>query len=180
MRIRLAAAALALAVVSTSATAQSKSADANPWAFGLSAGLRIPSGDASNNVNMGYGGAGHAWYMVNSDFSLRGDVSYDYFGTKVGSGSISFLGGMVNGVYNIQMDGAFKPYVLAGLGMFNGSVSGCGALCPPSETKVGFGGGVGANFAAGGQSLFVELRYMSVQTSGSSTGWIPITLGIRF
>lgn len=137
-------------------------------------------GDFGNAANTGFGGAGHVWYGFGEGWSLRGDVSYDTWGAKVGGVSVGALGFGVNGVYDIQMEGGFKPYVLAGIGMYSSSYSGCGGPCPAGESKVGFGGGVGANFAAGGQTWFVEARYVTVQTSGTSTNFIPLSVGIKF
>ncbi len=181
MRIRLAAAALTLAAVSTvSTSASAQAAAANPLSFGVSAGVRLPMGDFGTGANMGFGGAGHLFYKLDQGWSLRGDVSYDTWGAKVGGASVSAIGGMVHGVYDFAMDGGFKPYVLAGLGMFASSLSGCGGPCPSGETKVGFGGGVGGHFDVGGQNVFAEIRYVTVQTSGTSTNFIPISIGIKF
>ena len=177
MRIRLAAAALALAAVSSTASAQGAAAS-NPLSFGVSAGVALPMGDFGNVANLGFGGAGHVFYGLSEGWGLRGDVSYSTFGFKSPlTGSASLLGGQVNVTYDIPMEGGFKPYVLAGISFYNAS-AGCTGCT--SESKVGFGGGVGANFAAGGQTLFVEARYQTVQTSGSSSNWIPISIGIKF
>ena len=178
MRIRLAAVALALAAIPCAASAQG--AAANPWSFGVSVGARLPTGDFGTATNTGFGVAGHAYLKLDQGWSLRGDLSYDTWGIKGTSASASSIGGLVNGVYDFATDGGFKPYVLAGLGLFANSLSGCGGPCPSGETKVGFGGGVGGHFDVGGQSWFTEIRYVTIQTSGGSTNFIPISVGIKF
>ncbi len=177
MRIRLAAAVLAVAALSSVSSAQMS---VTPWSFGVSVGARLPMGDFGTVANTGFGGAGHVFFKLEQGWSLRGDVSYDTWGAKVGSGSVAGIGGVVNGVYDFAMDGPLKPYVIAGVGMIASSASGCGGPCPAGETKVGFGGGVGGHFDVAGQSVFAEIRYMTVQTTGTSTNWVPITVGIKF
>lgn len=179
-RTRLAVAALLLASVSTAVSAQS--VPLNPFSFGVSAGIALPMGDFGTLANMGFGGSGHVWFKLVPEFSLRGDVSYSTFGGKgAASGiSVSGFGFGVNGVFDIPTVGPVTPYLTAGLGMYSYSGSGCPGGCAAGETKFGFNGGGGINLSAGGQSLFVEARYVSIQTTGSSTNYIPITVGIRF
>ncbi len=183
-RNRLAAAAVLLASISAIASAQVKSSAnmSNPVSFGVSAGIALPMGDFGTNTNMGFGGSGHVWYKLAPEFSLRGDVSYTTFGGKgaFSAISVSGFGFGVNGVFDIATDGGVKPYVTAGLGMYSNSASGCPGGCPAGETKFGFNGGGGINFEVGGQMIFVEARYVSVQSTGTSTNFIPITVGIRF
>jgi hypothetical protein len=49
-----------------------------------------------------------------------------------------------------------------------------------SETKLAFGAGGGILFSIGTMHAFLEGRYMSVQTSGSSLTFLPVTLGLMF
>ena len=177
MRTRLAVAALALAAVSSIGSAQA-AADANPWSFGVAVGGAIPMGDFGNAVSIGFGGGVGASYRLAPEWSLRGELTYNTWSFKSGlgaSGSVSSIGGMVSAVFDIPMEGGFKPYALGGLGMYNGSCNGC-----VSETKVGFGGGVGGGWMMGGQRWFAEVRYITIQTTGGSTNYVPIMVGIVF
>jgi opacity protein-like surface antigen len=62
-----------------------------------------------------------------------------------------------------------------------GTVSGGGVSASASETKVTFGGGAGVKFRAGSRaSVFIEGRYLTINTSGSNANFIPITLGVSF
>jgi opacity protein-like surface antigen len=44
----------------------------------------------------------------------------------------------------------------------------------------GWNAGLGTDFHIGGQDMFVEGRYMSIQRNGSSSYYVPVTLGVRF
>ena len=69
-----------------------------------------------------------------------------------------------------------RPYVLGGLGIYNADLGGSAG----SETKLAFGFGGGILFGVGTMHAFLEGRYMSVQTSGSSLNFLPISLGLMF
>ena len=49
-----------------------------------------------------------------------------------------------------------------------------------SETKFTWDFGGGASFGAGPASFFAEIRYVSIQESGGSTKFVPITVGVTF
>ena len=49
-----------------------------------------------------------------------------------------------------------------------------------SETKIGYAFGGGVTFNIGGFNAFAEARYTSVQTSVSSTTFVPLTVGLMF
>ena len=69
-----------------------------------------------------------------------------------------------------------RPYILGGLGVYNADFGGAGN----SSTKFAFGFGGGILFGIGTMHAFLEGRYISVQTSGSSLNFVPISLGIMF
>jgi len=72
----------------------------------------------------------------------------------------------------------FKPYVLAGAGVYHVKVS--TSLGDASETKLAYGGGAGGSFGAGPARFFVEGRYLRVQESGGAMTFFPITAGVTF
>jgi hypothetical protein len=49
-----------------------------------------------------------------------------------------------------------------------------------STTKFAFGAGGGILFSIGTMHAFLETRYMSVQTSGNSLSFLPVSLGLMF
>jgi opacity protein-like surface antigen len=77
-------------------------------------------------------------------------------------------------------DAKIRPYLLGGIGFFNVK-SEQGSTEFPSDTKFAFNLGAGLRFGGSGRmSFFVEGRYLSIQTEGSSTGMIPIAVGVRW
>ena len=50
----------------------------------------------------------------------------------------------------------------------------------PSETKFTWDFGGGVSFGAGPANFFAEIRYVSIQESGGSTKFVPITVGVAF
>src|SRR5207302_10495247 len=75
-----------------------------------------------------------------------------------------------------------KPYLLAGGGVYNLKIKATSgsATIDTSETKFTWDFGGGATFGAGPASFFAEIRYVSIQESGGSTKFVPITVGVTF
>lgn len=105
----------------------------------------------------------------------RVDAMYGQTSHDVGSGSTTLTGATGNVVYHMgDRAASLRPYILGGLGFSNADLGGA------SETKLTFGAGGGVLFSIGTMHAFVEGRYMSVQTSGSSITFLPITFGLLF
>ena len=114
---------------------------------------------------------------------FRGDVSYSGFGYKNIDASYRSLGFVGNAMLDLSSSGGVKPYVLGGLGAFNGKRStqvGSAAVVSTGSTDVGLQVGGGLNFQLSGFSTFLEAKYVNVFTENNSTGYIPITFGVRF
>jgi hypothetical protein len=147
--------------------------------FGLAGGLTMPTGDFNTAAKLGWHGIGQVGYGLPSGLGFRGDFFYGQNNLDGVSGKTKLAGGLGNLTYDIKSPGGVKPYFIVGAGVFNVKVEVGSASA--SETKFAFGGGAGLKFKAGSDAnFFVEGRYISVQTSGSSTGFIPITAGISF
>jgi hypothetical protein len=158
-------------------------AQAQSITYGVGGGLTLPTGDFNTAAKLGWHGLGHIGYGLPSGLGFRGDFYYGQNSFDGVSGKAKLAGGLGNVVYNFTTAGGAKPYVIGGLGVFNvkGTASAGGLSVSDSETKFAFGGGAGIKFKAGSDAnFFVEGRYVSVQTSGGSTGFIPITAGISF
>ena len=176
---RLAAAVLALVLALALGT---RDAHAQSITFGVGGGLTLPTGDFNTAAKLGWHGLGHIGYGLPTGLGFRADFLYGENKFDGVSGKAKLAGGLGNVTYDFKSPG-IKPYVIGGVGVFNvkGSASAGGISASASETKVAFGGGVGIKLKAGSDShVFVEGRYISVQTSGGSTGFIPITVGISF
>ena len=158
--------------------------------FGLGGGLIAPLSDYSDNDKMGW----HA--TLNANFAiplspvgirvdgLYGQTSHKDIGTTAVTGNTKLIGGIANVVYKIPVPAPIvKPYLLAGGGVYNVKIkaqSGPSASIDTSETKFTWDFGGGATFGAGPASFFAEIRYVSIQESGGSTKFVPITVGVTF
>jgi hypothetical protein len=174
-----------VAVAALMMTPAMVSAQSSAVGFGLSGGLSVPTGDFGDAVDAGYSIAGHVFLKPSSMKSLRfrGDVSFDRYSYKGnGDGNFRSLGFVGNALLDLASSGGVKPYVLGGLGAFNGKAStSVGSVnVSTSSTDVGIQLGGGLNFQLSGFSTFLEAKYVNVFTENNSTGYIPITFGVRF
>jgi opacity protein-like surface antigen len=161
------------------------SAQSSAVGFGVSGGLSVPTGDLGDAVDAAYSIAGHVFLKSSSMKSLRfrGDVSYNGFDYKNIDASYRSLGFVGNALIDLSTNGGVKPYLLGGLGAFNGKRStqiGSAAVVSTSSTDVGIQVGGGLNFQLSGFSTFLELKYVNVFTDNNSAGYVPITFGVRF
>ncbi len=145
--------------------------------FGLGVGATLPMGDYGDVDKMGLNVLGVIQFALaeTTPVHLRIDGIYSSTAHDGVSGSTSILGGNVSALYHFAAPQATaRPYILGGLGFYN--VEAFGA----SETRIGFGLGGGVLFGLGGFNAFAEARYLSVQTSGTSITFIPLTVGLMF
>ena len=163
------AAGAGLVLCTTAASAQS-------FTFGAAGGLTIPTGDFKTGAKTGWHAIGHIGYAMPSGLGFRGEAFYGQNALKgATSEKFKLSGGLGSISYEFQTSGSVKPYVIGSAGVFNGKALGF------SETKFTFGGGGGVKLKAGSDGqVFLESRYLSIQTSGGSTNFIPITLGFSF
>jgi opacity protein-like surface antigen len=167
---KMVAVALGLAVVAAPAQAQVS------WNVG--AGLALPSGDIANGLKTGYGAAiGANFHPASMPIGFRIEAAYDRFTFKAStSDNFHFFSGTANVVYNIKTAGMLAPYLIGGLGMYNAGSSVSGST---SETKFGFNVGAGLDYKLpSGIGIFLEGRYHSVQTSGATSNFIPVRVGL--
>ena len=157
--------------------------------FGLGGGLIAPLSDYKDIDKTGW----HA--TLNANFAipmspvgirvdgLYGQTSHKDFGTTPITGNTKLIGGIANLVYKIPVPAPIvKPYLLAGGGVYHLKIeaTGPGGTVNTSETKFTWDFGGGATFGAGPASFFAEIRYVSIQESGGSTKFVPITVGVMF
>ena len=144
--------------------------------FGFGVGPTLPIGNYGDFDKMGYHILGALQLPIaGSPVHLRVDVLYGQTSHDVGSGSTTLFGGTVDALYHLgDRSASARPYILGGLGLYNVDAGGA------TESKIAYGFGGGLLFGLSGLNAFVEARYMSVQTSGSSLSFIPITVGLMF
>jgi outer membrane protein with beta-barrel domain len=145
--------------------------------FGVGGGLTLPMGTFGDIDKSGWNLVGLIQLPIShSPIHLRFDAMYGQTSHKSpASGNTTLTGATADLLYHLGDHMAkVRPYVLGGLGFYN--VDGGGG----SESKLAFGFGGGILFGVGTMHAFLEGRYMSVQTSGSSLNFLPISLGVMF
>jgi len=149
---------------------------------GVSAGLSMPTGDLGKAFKSGYSVNGLIGVaMPMSPIGFRGEVGYNSWDGKsdVADGVTgSSLSGTANVVLQVPGMIVAKPYLIAGIGEHR--VKFDDGTDDASETKMGWNVGGGLNFGLGTLSTMVEARYITVNTSGASIHYVPVTFGIMF
>ncbi len=168
----LVAATLLVAAAATVAEAQMQSASR----FGISAGISSPMGDFGDFADLGFIVGGQFSTGLGEKLTLRINVDFSSYGaSSPGSGDVTLIGGIANIVLPITTQSELKPYVLGGVGMVNAKADGS-----DSRTELAFNGGIGFNFNMANRVWFTEVKFVSVQTDGSSTTYLPVVLGLKF
>ena len=176
-RSLFAIALVGMALVSAEARAQVLSA--KPVQIGVAAGAALPTSDLSNGANTGFNVTGTVG--LNSKMiplGIRIDGAYNRFGLKSPlTGNVAYTSVSGNLVYKIPA-ATVSPYAIGGAGWCH------------TSADTGFGSGTDNNFCwnvGGGISMplsgfdtFIEARYTQIQTSGTSTKFVPITFGVLF
>jgi opacity protein-like surface antigen len=151
----------------------------NAQRISVGGGLLMPMGSYKDADKLGFIGQAAVGFPA-GPVGIRVEGDYGQTSHKNGvGGNTKVIGGMASVVYHFAGVSSAKPYVLGGLGMYNVKVDVTG-LGSASETKLAFGGGAGLELGMASMSLYLEARYMNVTTTGGSTAFIPITVGIRF
>jgi hypothetical protein len=144
--------------------------------FGLGLGATLPMGDYGKADKMGINILGvFETPLARSPLYLRADGIYSSTAHDGTTGTTGILGGTVSALYHFSAPAAeARPYLLGGLGIYNVDFG------PSSETKIGYALGGGVTFNIGGLNAFAEARFTSVQTSVSSTTFVPVSVGLMF
>jgi hypothetical protein len=177
-RIRLGILALALGLFATPALGAQQTQPTEGIRFGVGGGLTLPIGNYGDVDKAGWHVMGLIQFPISqSPIHARFDAMYGQTSHKsgFGSGNTTLTGATGDILYHLgNRASTVRPYVLGGLGVYNFDGGG------GSETKLAFGAGGGILFSIGTMHAFLEGRYMSVQTSGSSLTFLPVSLGLMF
>ena len=154
--------------------------------FSVGGGLTLPMGDFGDNLSTGFHGmAAVGFTPANFPVGIQIDGMYNRLGLDDDDvdGNFRIIQGTANAVYRFQSseDTKIRPYIIGGVGLYNGKLSGDDIpdAFQESETDFGINGGAGFDFVAGSVALFVEGRFHNVFTEGESSNFIPITVGVR-
>ena len=110
------------------------------------------------------------------------------FGLDGIDGHSRMIGGTANAVFAFPGVSAARPYLIGGLGLYNGKTTITGLGSSDSQTKFGINAGAGFDFGLGKAKLFAEGRFHAIMkgTVDPTTGaekaayMIPLTVGLRF
>jgi hypothetical protein len=156
--------------------------------LGLGAGAVVPTGTMADGNNTGW----NAMIVARvkpalSPVGFQVDGFYNRFGLEGVDGHSRMIGGTADAV--LALPGALvKPYMLGGIGLYNGKSTIDGVGSSQSETKFGANAGAGLDFGLGGASLFAEARFHAifkgvtdVSTGDEKTAYmVPVTVGLRW
>jgi opacity protein-like surface antigen len=185
MKSTIRGAVLGLAVVLVA-----QAAHAQAMSFGLGGGIVVPTGTLSDGNSTGYSGS--ALVRVQPPASPVGfqvDAFYTRFGLQGGvDGHSRMIGGTANAVFAFPGASMARPYLIGGLGLYNGKTTITGLGSTDSQTKFGINAGAGFDFGLGKAKLFAEGRFHAIMkgvtdgtTGDEKTAYmIPLTVGVRF
>jgi opacity protein-like surface antigen len=177
------------AVVGVAVMLSAQAAHAQAMSFGVGGGVVVPTGTLSDGVSTGW--SGNALLRVqppSSPVGLQIDAFYTRFGLDGIDGHSRMIGGTANAVYAFPGVSAAKPYLIGGLGLYNGKTTVTGLGSTDSQTKFGINAGAGFDFGLGKAKLFAEGRFHAIMKGvvDPATGdekaayMIPLTVGLRF
>jgi len=185
MKSMIRGAALGLAVILSAQVAQ-----AQGMSFGVGGGVVVPTGTLSDGNGTGWSGT--ALLRVQppaSPIGFQVDAFYTRFSLAGGiDGHSRLIGGTADAVYAFPGVIMARPYLIGGLGLYNGKTTITGLGSSNAATKFGLNAGAGFNFGVGKAQLFAEGRFhaMLKSVADPSTGaektayMIPLTVGLRF
>ena len=177
------------AVVGFAVMLSAQAAHAQGMSFGVGGGVVVPNGTFSDGLSTGWSGS--ALVRVQppaSPVGLQIDAFYTRFGLDGGGGNSRMIGGTANAVFAFPGVSAARPYLIGGLGLYNGKTTITGLGSSDSQTKFGINAGAGFDFGLGKAKLFAEGRFHAIMkgTVDPTTGnekaayMIPLTVGLRF
>jgi opacity protein-like surface antigen len=123
-----------------------------------------------------------------SPVGLQLDGFYNRFGLEGIDGHSRMIGATANALFAFPSAAVARPYLLGGVGLYNGKTTVDGLGSSDAQTKFGINAGAGFDVGVGGARLFAEGRFHAimkgmtdVSTGDEKTAYmIPITVGVRF
>ena len=180
-----------VAVVLIGALAAARVASAQGAEFSLGAGASVPLSNFGDVAKTGYHGlVGISFAPASFPLGIQIDGQYHRLkqDANIGNRTNQIIMGTGNLIYKFKTseDSKFRPYLIAGAGIYNFKlVSGDNVAGPGvgntgnTATDFGLNAGAGFDIKAGGVGFFAEGRFHDVFTDGPNTKFIPITVGIR-
>ncbi len=166
--------------------------DVKPIDIYIGGGVSLPNAPDffKDYWKTGYHGLAGVGFKAFPGFSLVGNAEYHTFpidAEGVEGGNFNTFLFTVNGRLALGVPAApLKPFILGGIGLANVSISDITAGDKTfeflgSETDLCFSIGGGLEFKAGpAAAIFVQGRYVIINTEGDAITYIPITVGFKF
>lgn len=186
MKTLMRGAAIGLALALGAQVAQAQAG----LSLSLGAGAVVPTGSMADANTMGW--TGQAALRVKPAVSPIG-FQVDAFYSRLGlendvQGHSRMIGGTANAVFAFPSAAVARPYLIGGLGVYNGKTSVDGLGSTDAETKFGANAGAGFDLKLGSAALYAEGRFHAIfkgavdsQTLEEKTAvMIPLTVGLRW
>lgn len=170
--------------------------------FGVQGGLAVPTGDFKDTYDNGWNGSVYGSYDVAKNCAVGVEAGYhmfkanDDYNKKIavappagyGAGAeakFSALQATAFTTYAFPMgDSKQKPYVKAGLGVYNGVAKVEGGTANPADvtdTNFGFNLGLGYNVEVSPMySIGLNGAFHQIQTEGDAINMFTVGLGVNF
>ncbi len=152
-------------------------APASPVSFTLTGGLGLPAGDLGQQANVGLAlGLRGETRLADARWGMRGDVSWDRYDGQGVVTSYQYLALAANLVHHER---GGRLYEFGGFGIYHSRV----AFVDESsagDTNLGTQAGIGLQLSDRPPRWFTEFGFTSAFTSGRSSLWFPLRVGLRF
>lgn len=158
--------------------------------LGFGGGAAMPTGSFAEGNGTGWSSQLVARIKPGaSPVGLQVDGFYNRFGLEGIDGNSRLLGGTANAVFAFPTGSRARPYLIGGLGVYNGKTSIDGLGSSDSETKWGANAGAGFDVGLGKRAaVFAEGRFHAifkgvtdVTTLEEGTAYmVPLTVGLRW
>jgi hypothetical protein len=158
--------------------------------LGLGGGAAVPTGTMSDGAKTGWSSEVVARVKpAASPVGLQLDGFYNRFALDGIDGNSRMIGGTANAVLAFPIAGRAHPYLIGGVGVYNGKTTVTGLGSSESETKFGANAGAGLDVGLGkSAALFAEGRLHAIfngvtdlNTAQDGTAYmVPVTLGLRW
>jgi len=179
--------AMGVAVLVGAQTASAQTA----MSLGLGGGAAVPTGTMSDGAKTGWSSEVVARVKpVASPVGLQVDGFYNRFGLENGiDGNSRMIGGTANAVLAFPIAGRAHPYVIGGVGVYNGKTTVTGLGSTDAVTKFGANAGAGLDVGLSkSAAFFAEGRFHAIfkgvtdaTTLEEQTAYmVPVTLGLRW
>jgi opacity protein-like surface antigen len=186
MKTLMRGAAIGLALALGAQVAQAQAG----LSLSMGGGAVIPTGNMADVNSMGW--TGQAALRVKPAVSPLGfqvDASYSRLGLSNDiEGHSRMLSGTANAVFAFPSAAVARPYLIGGVGLYNGKTTVDGLGSTDATTKFGANAGAGFDLKLGSAALYAEGRFhaifnggFDVATGNEATAYmIPVTVGLRW